>query len=76
MAHTLDVCVLVDAHPQGGVAGNDFSNGFNEISRASIFEGLYHSPFASLIPAACRWYGERGALILEHKQTWAAPCRW
>ena len=49
------------------MAGNDFCNGFNETARAAIFEGLYHSPFASLIPAAHQWYGERGALVLERR---------
>ena len=49
------------------MAGNDFCNGFNETARAAIFEGLYHSPFASLIPAARQWYGERGALVLKRR---------
>ena len=56
---------LVEAHPQCGVAGNDFRNGFNETTRASIFKGLYESPFASLIPAVSLWYRESSTLVLD-----------
>ena len=32
-----------------------------------MFEGLYHSPFASLIPAAALWYDTHGALVLSRR---------